>query len=226
MSFNPQTKLIATGTGTITRLNRKDIEPVLMPGQKVRVQEGQQYAIYEVPRYDAPEVLPPVFVNLASSTSQLAALRDTGSQTSIPHSMTEWDVVSPALAQYRIFAVTPGVQFTVKQPAVVGKFVNKDGVIKIDWSMSFTDLQYGNFGVIPEVWTFGDQTTIQVEALNMDMNKTKSRATIAAYGFRYPLRYLETRETPAGEIVFRDVDGRDKIVQAVMTVNVGQTQGR
>lgn len=226
MSFNQPTKLIATGTGTITRLNRKDIEPVLMPGQKVRVQEGQQYAIYQVPRYDAPEVLPLVPVNLASFSSPLSALRDSGSQTTIPHSMTEWDVVSPALAQYRLVPLTPGVQFTVKQPAVVGKFVNKDGVIKLDWSQTYTDMMTGNFGMIPEVWTFGDQTTIQVEALNMDMNATKARATIGAYGVRYPLQYMETRELPSGEIIYRDVDGRDKIVQAVMTVNVGQTQGR
>lgn len=226
MSFNPQTKLIATGTGTITRLNRATIEPVLMPGQKVRVQEGQQYAIYQVPRYDAPEVLPLVPINLASFTSPLSALRDTGSQTTIPHSCTEWDVVSPALAQYRIIPLTPGVQFTVKQPAVVGKFVNKDGVIKLDWSMTYTDLMTGNFGMLPEIFTFGDQTTIQVEALNMDMNATKSRAIIGAFGFRYPLQYLETRETPSGDIIYRDIDGRDKIVQAVMTVNVGQTQGR
>jgi hypothetical protein len=225
MSLQPP-KIVATGSSVITRLNRRDIEPVLMPGQKVRVQLGQQYSIYQVPRYDAPETLPPVFVNVASFGSPLAVMVDSGAQSVLQHEMEEWDIVSPGLAQYRLFAVTPGVQWEVKQPAVVSKFVNKNGAIKLDWSTSFTDFTNGNFGMLPEIWTFGDQTTIQVTATNMDMNRNKPVATLAAFGYRYPLQFIETRETPSGDIVYRSPDGRDMILQTVMTVNVGQTQGR
>lgn len=222
-----QPKIIATGgSGVLTRLNRHDIEPVLMPGQKVRVQLGQQYAIYEVPRNDAPELLPIVYINLASFTSPLALRVDSGAQTVINHSCTEWDIVPPALAQYRLFAATPGVAFEIAQPNVVSKFVNKDGVIRIDYTSSATHFCNGDFGMLPEAWVFGDQTTLQVRAINMDMNRTKPVANIGAFGIRYPLQLIDTREGPNGEIIYQDLAGAKHVITTVMTVNVGQTQGR
>ena len=222
-----QPKIIATGgSGVLTRLNRVQIEPVLMPGQKVRVQLGQQYAIYEVPRYDAPELLPEVYINVASFTSPLAVRVDSGAQSVINHSAEEWDIIPPALAQYRLFVATPGVQFEVAQPNVVSKFVNKDGVIRIDYTSSATHYTNQNFGMLPEVWVFGDQTTIQLRAINMDLNRNKPVANIAAFGIRYPLQLIETREGANGEIFYTDQLGRKNLITTVMTVNVGATQGR
>lgn len=222
-----QPKIIATGgSGVLTRLNRAQIEPVLMPGQKVRVQLGQQYAIYEVPRYDAPELLPEVYINVASFTSPLAVRVDSGAQVVINHSAEEWDIIPPALAQYRLFVATPGVQFEVAQPNVVSKFVNKDGVIRIDYTSSATHYTNQNFGMLPEVWVFGDQTTIQLRAINMDLNRNKPVANIAAFGIRYPLQLIETREGANGEIFYTDPAGRRNLITTVMTVNVGATQGR
>lgn len=227
MSFPQQAKIIATGgSGVLTRLNRHVLEPVLMPGQKVRVQLGQQYSIYEVPRYDAPEMLPPVPINVASFSSPLPVLVDSGAQSVINHEATEWDIVAPGLAQYRLFVVTPGVQFEVAQPNVVSKFVNKDGVIRVDYTQSMTAYVNGDFGSLPEAWVFGDQTPIQLRAINMDMNRTKPIATIAAFGYRYPLELMKTREGPNNTIWWTGPDGKDNLIQTVMTVNVGQTQGR
>jgi hypothetical protein len=228
MSAVPVTrpKIIATGSAVVTRLNRAVIEPVLMPGQKVRVQQGQQFAIYEVPRYDAPEVLPEVYINFASFSQQLPLLADSGAQSVLNKSLTDLDVVAPSLAQYRLVPLTPGVQFEVSQPAVVGKFVNKNGVIRIDWSAAQTHIMTGNWGMLPEVWVFGDQTPIQAKAINMSMNETKPVATLCAYGFRYPLDYIETKIGPDGRIFYTDPAGQLQEIQTVMTVNVGQTQGR
>jgi len=222
----PRPKIIATGSAVVTRLNRAVIEPVLMPGQKVRVQQGQQFAIYEIPRYDAPEALPEVYINFASFAQPLPVLADSGAQSVLNKSLTDLDVVSPSLAQYRLVPLTPGVQFEVSQPAVVGKFVNKNGVIRIDWSAIQTHIRTGNFGMIPEVWVFGDQTPIQAKAINMDMNATKPVATLAVYGYRYPLDYIDTKLGPDGRIYYTDPGGVVQEIQTVMTVNVGQTQGR
>ena len=224
MSLQP--KLIGVGSSVVTRLNRAVIEPVLMPGQKVRVQQGQQFSIYEVPRYDAPEVLPEVYINFASFASPLPVLADSGAQNVINRSVTDLDVVTPSLAQYRLVPLTPGVQFEVSQPAVVGKFVNKNGVIRIDSSAIETHMRTNNFGMIPEVWLFGDQTPLQAKAINMDMNETKPVATLAAYGYRYPLEYIDTKMSADGRIYYTDPLGKSNEITTVMTVNVGQTQGR
>ena len=221
-----QPKIIATGSAVVTRLNRAVIEPVLMPGQKVRVQQGQQFSIYEVPRYDAPEILPEVYVNFASFASPLPVLADSGAQNVINDSVTDLDVVTPSLAQYRLIPLTPGVQFEVSQPAVVGKFVNKNGVIRIDSAAIETHIRTGNWGAIPEVWVFGDQTPLQCKAINMDMNETLPVATLAAYGYRYPLEYIETKVGGDGKIYYTTPAGQTIEITTVMTVNVGQTQGR
>jgi len=226
MSVAPRPKIIATGSAVVTRLNRATIEPVLMPGQKVRVQQGQQFAIYEVPRYDAPEVLPMVVINFASFAQPLPVMADSGAQSVLNKALTDLDVVAPSLAQYRLVPLTPGVQFEISQPAVVGKFVNKNGVIRIDSSIVNTDLRVGNFGMIPEVWAFGDQTPIQAKAINMSMNETKPVANLGAFGFRYPLDYIDTKVGPDGRIFYTDPAGQLQEIQTVMTVNVGQTQGR
>ena len=227
MSLQQGTKIIATGgSGVLTRLMRASIEPVLMPGQKVRVQLGQQYSIYEVPRYDAPENLLPVNINVASFSSPLPVLVDSGAQSVINHEATEWDIVAPGLAQYRLFPVTPGVQWEVAQPNVVSKYVNKDGVIRFDYSTVVDALVNGMHGALPEAWVFGDQTPIQLRAINMDMNATKPVASIIAFGFRYPLELLKTREGPNNTIWWTGPDGKENLIQTVMTVNVGQTQGR
>lgn len=223
---SPQPKVIATGSAVVTRLNRAVIEPVLMPGQKVRVQQGQQFSIYEVPRYDAPEILPEVFVNFASFASPLPVLADSGAQNVINESVTDLDVVTPSLAQYRLIPLTPGVQFEVSQPAVVGKFVNKNGVIRLDPAAIDTHIRTGNWGAIPEVWVFGDQTPMQCKAINMDMNETVPVATLAAYGFRYPLEFIETKIGADGRIYYTNAAGVTSEITTVMTVNVGQTQGR
>jgi hypothetical protein len=202
------------------------MEPVLMPGQKVRVQLGQQYSIYEVPRYDAPENLLPVFVNVASFSSPLPVLVDSGAQQVINHEAEEWDIVAPGLAQYRLFPVTPGVEWEVAQPNVVSKFVNKNGVIRFDYTVVAEAIAHEDYGSLPEVWVFGDQTPIQLRAINMDLNRTKPVATIMAFGYRYPLELIKTREGPNNTIWYTGPDGKENLVQAVMTVNVGQTQGR
>ena len=225
MSIVPQ-KIIATGSSVVSRLNRAVIEPVLMPGQKVRVQQGQQFSIYEVPRYDAPEILPEVYINFASFASPLPVLADSGAQNVINDSVTELDVVTPSLAQYRLIPLTPGVQFELSQPAVVGKFVNKNGVIRISSEAIDTHIRTGNWGAIPEVWVFGDQTPLQCKAINMDMNFTKPVATLAAYGYRYPLEYIDTKMGADGRIFYTTAMGEQAEITTVMTVNVGQTQGR
>lgn len=222
----PQPKIIATGSAVVTRLNRAVIEPVLMPGQKVRVQQGQQFSIYEVPRYDAPEVLPEVYVNFATFASPLPVLADSGAQNVINDSITDLDVVTPSLAQYRLVPLTPGVQFEVSQPAVVGKFVNKNGVIRLSSEAIDTHIRTGNWGMIPEVWVFGDQTPLQGKAINMDMNETLPVATLAAYGYRYPLEYIDTKMGADGQIYYNDPIRGTTAITTVMTVNVGQTQGR
>lgn len=47
-----------------------------------------------------------------------------------------------------------------------------------------------------------------------------------AFGFRYPLEDIDIKICPDGKIYYTDATGLTNEIQTVMTVNVGQTQGR
>jgi hypothetical protein len=219
-------KIVAVGSGTLTRVSRSVCEPIAMPGQKIRVQLGSEYTIYEVPRYDQPRPLPEVPINVASFSAPLSAMLDSGSQTGLPHTAEEWDLPTPSLGQYWIYPKTAGVRWTIGQPNVVPVLENSDGYISIDNSMIYPHYITKDYGAIPQFWVFGDQTPIQLTAYNMDMNATKKVAVIVAWGFKYNLVKIETQEDNAGNIIYTDAQGRKHLITTVMTVNVGQTRGR
>ena len=219
-------KIVAVGSGTLTRVSRAVCEPVAMPGQKIRVQQGTEYTIYEVPRYEQPRPLPEVEINVASFTSPLSAMLDTGAQTGLPHTATECDLPSPSLGMYWIYPKTPGVRWNVGQPNVVPMWENKNGFVSIDHSMIYPHYIMKDYGAIPQFWVFGDQTPLQLTAYNMDLNATKKVAIIIAWGFRYGLVKIETQEDANGNTIYTDVQGRKHLITTVMTVNVGNSRGR
>jgi hypothetical protein len=197
-----------------------------MSGQKVRVQKGGTFKYFEVPRFEAPRLLPPVEVEMLQTFPRtLAAMSDTGSQTSISHECTELDVVTPGLAQYRLVAVDRGILFEVKQPQATSKFSNAAGSITFHWGTTMQFYRNQLWSMLPEIFVLNDESTPLIYATNMDLNRTRVHARVSAFGYYYPLKELETSVDPkTSRIVYKDDAGNLRYIQAALTVDVGSKQ--
>jgi hypothetical protein len=214
--------MVTTVSSTVTRLNRYPFEPILMSGQKVRIQKGQVYKYFEVPRFEAPKLLPPVEVEMLTPFPKtLATLSDTGSQTQQQHECTELDVQTPGLGQYRLISLDKGILYEVFQPQSTSKFAAIQGIpFHYGTTMQFYRNQL--WSLLPEVFVLNDESTPVVKVTNMDMNKTKQHARLSAFGYFYPLRELETQIDPkTNRIVYKDDAGNLRFIQAALTVEVG-----
>jgi len=222
------------GSGVVTRLNRLGFEPIVMPGQYLRIQQGKNAEIFQLSRTDVPEVLPPVDINLASFTSSLAALTDTGSPNSKgPTKLTTLDMPNFTLAQYRFVALDKGVRFELFQPASVSFMENKDGSIAFDYSSTVEFYRSGMWSMLPETHVYQDSTTISCKVTNMNMNRAKYYARIKAWGFKYPLVQIPENEIKFDEDtghVFRQFVSRQGVVKLQQihptTVSVGRGNRR
>lgn len=218
--------MVTTVSSTVTRLNRWPFEPILMSGNKVRVQKGQTYKYYEVPRFEAPKLMLPIEIDVCSPFPRtLVSMSDTGSQTSIPHECTELDVDSPGLAQFRLVALDKGVLFDVLQPQSASKFTNAAGPILFHYGTTMKFYKNKLWSMLPEIFSLNDEATPLVKAINMDMNRAKTHARFTAFGYYYPLKELKTRVDPDTQrIVYEDDAGVPRYVQAALTVEVGSKQ--
>jgi hypothetical protein len=76
--------------------------------------------------------------------------------------------------------------------------------------------------MLPEIFVLNDESTPIVKVTNMDMNLTRQHARLAAYGYFYPLRELETQiDQKTNRIVYKDDAGNLRYIQAALTVEVG-----
>lgn len=231
---NTASPLSPTTSGLVTRLNRLAFEPMVMPGQYVRIQQGKNAEIFQLSRLDVPEPLPPVRINLASFTSTLAAFTDTGSpQSKGPTKLTSLDMPNYTLAQYRFVALDPGILYELFQPASVAFMENKDGSIPFSYDTTMEFYENGLWSMLPEAYVYQDSTTISCKITNLDMGGVKVYARLLAFGFKYPLVQIPDSEIQFDEDtgqVFRRFIGKDgaKKIQQIhpMTVSVGRGNRR
>jgi len=232
---NTASPLNPPGSGLVTRLSRLGFEPVLMPGQYVRIQQGKTAEIFQLSRLDVPEPLPPIKINVVSFTSTLAAFTDTGSPNSKgPIKLTDLDMPNYTLAQYRFVAYDEGVLFELFQPASVAFMENKNGSIPFDNTSTMEFYESGLWSMLPEVFVYQDSTTISAKATNEDMGGTTPYARLLVFGFKYPLVQIQDNEIKFDEDtgqVFREFinsrTGAKKIQQIhPMTVSVGRGNRR
>jgi hypothetical protein len=186
--------------GSTTLLNKFHFEPLLKPGQIVRVEPLSQFGYYIMPRSAVPEFLPEVSVNLATPfTTSISAAVETGQQTGISAKITALDVGTLTLAQYRLYALDPFIQFEVYQPATTARFANKNGPIRFDRGNTLFAVENGQWQLLPEVFTYEDKTPITVKAYNIDLDESKMYAQFAAIGYKYPLAAYNVQVTPDGQ---------------------------
>lgn len=233
--INTASPLNAPGSGITTRLNKLAFEPMVMPGQYFRIQQGKNAEIFQLSRLDVPEPLPPTYINLASFTSSLAALTDTGSPASKgPTKLTSLDMPNYTLAQYRFVGIDEGVLYELFQPASVAFMENKDGSIAFNYATTAEFYISGMWSMLPEAFVYQDSTTISCKVTNMDMDRIKYYARILAFGYKYPLVQIPDDQIQfdidTGQ-VFREFTnartGAKKIQQIhPMTVSVGRGNRR
>lgn len=169
-------------------LNKKDLTPLLKPGQNVRIEPLSQFGFYQMPRSAVPELLPPVDVNLATPfTTSLAAMSETGQTSPISTKITALDVGTLTLGHYRLYTKDPAVRFEIYQPATTARFANKSGPISFDAGTSLTAIQNGDWSLLPEVFVYEDKTPLTVKAYSMDLDAPTFQARFTAVGFKYPL---------------------------------------
>jgi len=233
--INTSNALSPPSSGLVTRLNRLVYEPMVMPGQYIRIQQGKNAEIFQLSRLDVPEPLPPVKINLASFTSTLAALTDTGSpQSKGPTKLTSLDMPNYTLAQYRFVGLDEGVLYELFQPASVAFMENKDGSIAFSYDTTMEFYLSGLWSMLPEAYVYQDSTTISCKITNMDMGGTTPYARILAFGFKYPLVQIPDNEIRFDEDtgqVFREFTNprtAAKKIQQIhpMTVSVGRGNRR
>lgn len=125
-----------------------------------------------------------MYVNLASSTSTLAAFTDTGNPTTITTRITDLDMPKANLAQYWLVAVDD-VTFQISQPAAVGRFLNRNG--KISFGIE-TQSYYrqGMWGSLPQLYVYEDVTPLTVTAIPKYF-RASQYARFLAFGYRYIL---------------------------------------
>lgn len=182
-------------------LNKYEFTPLLKPGQIVRVEPLSQFGYYMMPRSAVPEFLPEVQVNLATPfTTAISAAVETGQQTGISAKITALDVATLTIAQYRLYALDPHIQFEVYQPATTARFANKNGPIRFDRGNTMFAIENGAWSLLPEIFTYEDKTPITVKAYNIDMDESKMYAQFGAIGFKYPLAAYNVVAGPDGQI--------------------------
>lgn len=182
-------------------LNKYEFTPLLKPGQIVRVEPLSQFGYYMMPRSAVPEFLPEVQVNLATPfTTSISAAVETGQQTGISAKVTALDVSTLTVAQYRLYALDPLIQFEIYQPATTARFANKNGPIRFDRGNTLYAIENGAWSLLPEVFVYEDKTPLTVKAYNIDMDEAKMYAQFGAIGFKYPLAAYNVVAGPDGTI--------------------------
>lgn len=181
-------------------LNKYEFTPLLKPGQIVRVEPLSQFGYFIMPRSAVPEFLPEVQVNMATPfTTSLSAAVETGQQTGISAKITALDVGTLTLAQYRLYALDPLVQFEIYQPATTARFANKQGPIRFDRGNTLWAIQNEQWQLLPEIFVYEDKTPITCKAYNIDMDEAKMYAQFGAIGFKYPLAAYNITVSPDGQ---------------------------
>jgi len=181
-------------------LNKREFTPALKPGQNVRVEPLSQFGFFTMPRSAVPEYLPQVEINLATPfTTSLGSAADTGQTSPISTKITALDVDTLHLAQYRLFAIDPGVRFEIYQPATTARFANKAGPISFHQGTTMWNIENQNWGCLPELWLYEDKSPLTVKAYNMDLDSPTFQARFGAIGFKYPLMQKDMAVKPDGE---------------------------
>lgn len=200
---------------TLTSLvNKETFTPILKPGQFVRIEPSNQYGYFELPRNSTPELLPPVWVNMATPfTTSLSAAVDTGQTSPISSKVTALDVQDLTLAHYRLVAVDENVRFEVYQPNTVARFANRSGPISFDKASTSWFISNQLYSALPELFLFADKTPPTIKAYSMDLDAVTFYARFIAFGYKYP---LEFKKMPLDERTKQPLEA------VALTIKVGE----
>jgi hypothetical protein len=173
-------------------VHKETITPLLKPGQFVRIEPYHQYGFFQLPRNTTPEFLPMLRVNLATPfTTSLSAAVDTGQTSPISTKITALDVQDLTLAQYKLVALDEQVRFEVYQPNTVARYANRNGPISFDAAGTKWAMANQLYSALPELFLFADKTPPTIKAYSTDLDQTTFYARFAAFGFKYPLEFIE-----------------------------------
>ena len=185
-------------------LNKYEFTPLLkarpdslIKRLRVRVEPLSQFGYFIMPRSAVPEFLPEVQVNMATPfTTALSAAVETGQQTGISAKVTALDVGTLTIAQYRLYALDPFIQFEVYQPATTARFANKQGPIRFDRGNTLYAVQNQQWQLLPEIFVYEDKTPITVKAYNFDLDEAKMYAQFGSRRLQIPISSLQHHSFP------------------------------
>jgi hypothetical protein len=186
----------------------------LESGDLILIEPRNEYGYYFIDPRFSPRILVDKTINIATRfTTPIPALTSAGAVTGngIDHVCTEVDVGDLEIAFYKMIVVDPDIQVQVYQPSASQIFNDKAGGRRLAQNNTLYHAVKGDWGAVPEIWVFQDDTPITVVATSTNMDATTYWARIRFLGFKFKL--FQPR-------IAKNVD----YAQTIITINVGARQ--
>lgn len=185
---------------------------ILESGDLILVEPRREWGYYIVRLDSMPELLPSKTQNIADRwDTSIPVLTHTASPSPIEAELDTLNMGRMELAHYRLVVLDPGVQVQILQPAATKRFDDKSGARRLSYGNTAWHYLRGEYGLLPEVWCFQDNTPITASATSTNMDAASYWARILAIGYKYHLQRVRPPE-PENE------------PRTVLTIRIGERQ--
>jgi hypothetical protein len=174
------------------------LRALLEPGDIILIEPFGTFGHFIVRENLNPDLLVMKSFNIATRfTNPLPAMSTSGSQSETESVVRALDIGTLEFAHWKIMCLDPGFQVRLSQPESV--FMFRDRVVRrLSYGNTMYHWEAGEYGMVPEVFTFADWTPIKAVATSTEMNETSYWARMAAVGHKFYLEpvQLNDRQDP------------------------------